>query len=418
MRQIIVIGGGAAGLFGAIACAQSNPDNVQVTVLEAGANPLAKVKVSGGGRCNVTHACFDPDELVTHYPRGYRALRGPFRQFQPQDTIAWFAQQGVTLKTEKDGRIFPVTDTSQTIIDCLLDAVTRHQIKLYTRSSVESVQPVPAVLDDASTATQSGFGVQLKSGQRMQCDRLLIATGGHPSGYRLVQSLGHTLEPPIPSLFTFNIADDDLTALAGVTIGTVRAQLDVPGAKPLQQQGPLLITHWGMSGPVILKLSAWGARLLHDCHYQAKLRVHWLATLTQDEVRQTLLTAKNTWCRKAIATACPVGLPRRFWRYIIRRSNITDHMRWADLSKPLLHQLVQTLTQDKYIISGKGVFKEEFVKCGGVRLKDVNLNTMASRRCPGLFFAGEILDIDGVTGGFNFQNAWTTGWLAGQALGH
>lgn len=406
-----MIGGGAAGLFGAIACAQSSPEHTNITVLEAGPYPLTKVKISGGGRCNVTHACFDPDELVRHYPRGHRVLKGPFRQFQPQDTIAWFAQQGVPLKTEADGRVFPTTNTSQTIIDCLLNTAAQHQVQLLTRSAVASVQRI-----NTADGAPNGFGLQLKSGQQMQCDRLLIATGGHPSGYRLAQALGHTVAPPVPSLFTFNITDADLRALAGVTINAVNLQLKVAEAKPLQQQGPLLITHWGISGPAILKLSAWGARLLHDCRYQAQLRVNWLPNLSQDAVRQILLTTKVDWCRKAIATTCPVGLPRRFWRYIVQRSHIAPEERWADLSKSLLHHLVQTLTQDEYLISGKGVFKEEFVQCGGVHLKEIDLNTMASRRCPGLFFAGEILDIDGVTGGFNFQNAWTTGWLAGQAL--
>lgn len=421
MKHMVVIGGGAAGIFGAIACAEANP-GIRVTLLEAGPYPLSKVKISGGGRCNVTHACFDPTELVTHYPRGHRALLGPFRQFQPQDTVAWFKQRGVQLKTEVDGRMFPTTDQSQTIIDCLLDTASRHRITLRTRTCVMAVQVTEVQTTEVQTtegakpSPSSRFEIQLKSGETILSDRILLATGSHPTGYRIAQSLGHKIESPVPSLFTFTIPDTELRALAGIAIDSVRARLILPNAKPLEQVGPLLITHWGMSGPAVLKLSAWGARVLHDCHYQATLRVTWLSHETQDSLRHRLLEAKQKWTRKAIASIAPVNVPRRFWRYLLTRSQLTHQLRWADLPKKGLNRLIQSLMQDEYIIKSKGEFKDEFVTCGGIRLKEVNFKTMESRCCPGLFLAGELLDIDGVTGGFNFQNAWTTGWIAGQAL--
>lgn len=414
-KHIVVIGGGAAGVFGAIACAEADlkvnrgeHSNFKVTILEAGLHPLSKVKISGGGRCNVTHSCFDPMELITHYPRGHRELRGLFYQFQPKDTVAWFEQRGVRLKTEEDGRIFPITDQSQTIINCLLDSVSRHPIILRTRAAVRSVMAKPE--------TVSGFEVQLKSGERILCDRVLLATGSHSSGYRIAQSLGHHLQSPVPSLFTFTLSNPELLALAGIAIDPVRVRLILPEAKALEQVGPLLITHWGMSGPAVLKLSAWGARELYNCRYQARLRVTWLPNDTQESLRQCLLRAKQEWAKKAIASISPVNVPRRFWRYLLSRSQLDTSLRWADLSKKGLSRLVQVLLQDEYRIQNKGVFKDEFVTCGGIPLKEVNFKTMESRCCPGLFLAGELLDIDGVTGGFNFQNAWTTGWVAGQSL--
>ena len=407
MRQVVVVGGGAAGIFGAIACAEADPD-VRVMVLEAGPHSLSKVKISGGGRCNVTHACFDPAELVTHYPRGHRALRGPFSQFQPRDTVDWFTRRGVSLKTEQDGRMFPTTDSSQTIIDCLLESAHRHRISIRTRTPVVSV--------DSDVASDAGFWVQLKSGEKIACDRLLLATGSHPTGYRIAASLGHTIDAPVPSLFTFTIPDPRLRELAGIAVDPVCARLMIEGKKPMEQSGPLLVTHWGMSGPAILKLSAWAARDLHDCRYNATLQVNWLPALNQQAIRDIVLEAKERWSRKAIATTTPVPMPRRFWRYVVIRAAVDPQLRWADFSKKALHRLGQTLTQDRYTIAGKGAFKDEFVTCGGIPLKEVNFRTMESRRCPNLFFAGEILDIDGVTGGFNFQNAWTTGWLAGQGL--
>jgi predicted Rossmann fold flavoprotein len=403
--KVIIVGGGAAGFFAAIACAETHP-HTEVTLLEAGREWLAKVRISGGGRCNVTHACFEPSQLVQHYPRGGKALRGAFTRFQPKDTVAWFTRRGVTLKTEADGRMFPITDDSATIVDCLAQAARKAGVTLYTGSPVVSVE-----------AKSSGFAVQLKSGQPLRCDRLLLATGSSPQGYQLAKSLGHTVEPPVPSLFTFTVADPALRELAGVAVEPAIARLAVPQGKPLEQTGPVLITHWGLSGPAVLKLSAWGARLLHEQHYRATLHVNWVPGLTVETVKQALMEAKTTQGRKAIATFSPVPVPRRLWLYLVQRAKIADETRWAELSKSAINQLTQDLTQCAFTISGKGVFKDEFVTCGGISLKEVDFKTMESRLSPGLFFAGEILDIDGVTGGFNFQSAWTTGWLAGQAMG-
>jgi predicted Rossmann fold flavoprotein len=403
--KIVVIGGGAAGFFGAIAAAEAHP-HAQVTLLEASAQVLAKVRVSGGGRCNVTHACFDPTALVQHYPRGGKALRGPLTRFQPQDTVAWFKARGVALKTEADGRMFPITDDSETIVECLVRSAQRAGVQIITGAAVTEVIPLAA-----------GFTVQLKGGENMGGDRILLTSGSNPLGYRLAASLGHQIVPPVPSLFTFKITDPRLVELAGVAVPLVRVKLLVEGQKPLEQEGPLLITHWGVSGPAVLKLSAWGARLLHDVRYQATIQVNWLPGLKAEELRDLLLKTKEEWVRKAIAKNCPVTLPQRLWQRLVESVGIDSELRWADLSKKALNLLLLELTQGQFKIQGKGMFKDEFVTCGGIPLTEVNFKTMESRCCSGLYFAGEILDVDGVTGGFNFQNAWTTGWIAGQAMG-
>jgi predicted Rossmann fold flavoprotein len=404
--QVGVVGGGAAGFFAAITCAEAFP-NARVTLLEASSEVLTKVRISGGGRCNVTHACFDPALLAQHYPRGGKALRGAFSRFQPGHTVDWFTQRQVDLKTEADGRMFPVTDDSATIADCLIHAARSMGVEIRTGAVVTGVNYEPEL----------GFSLQLKSGKDWHCDRLLLATGSHPQGFKLAASLGHRLQPPVPSLFTFNIHDARLQGLAGVSVNPVRLQLQVPGHKPLEQTGPLLVTHWGISGPAVLKLSAWGARLLHDARYQATLGINWLPTLKFDALRQQLLAVKSQLPQKAIANNCPVLLPQRLWQRLCAQVGISPQQRWAELSNKTLDHLLQELTRGAYTIEGKGAFKEEFVTCGGVDLDQVNFKTMESRCCPELYFAGEILDIDGVTGGFNFQSAWTTGWLAGQSMG-
>lgn len=401
-----MIGGGAAGFFGAIAAAEAHP-HARVTLLEASRRTLTKVRVSGGGRCNVTHACFDPALLVQYYPRGGKALRSAFSRFQPRDTVDWFAKRGVKLKTESDGRMFPVTDDSATVVDCLTQAAQQSGVEIYTGVSIVAV-----------TRSEAGFELELKSGERLQSDRLLLTTGSNPQGYQLAKALGHKIESPVPSLFTFNIPDPYLRELAGVSVEPVQAKLLLPDSKPLEQSGALLVTHWGLSGPAVLKLSAWGARALYEHQYQATLQVNWLPQHNPDQLRQELLKAKAEQPRRAIASNCPLPLPRRLWQYLTATVDIAPEDRWTDLSKKSLNQLIQELTQNRYPIRGKGVFKEEFVTCGGIRLKDVDFKTMESRCCPGLYFAGEILDIDGVTGGFNFQSAWTTAWIAGQAIGH
>ena len=405
-QRVIVIGGGAAGFFGAIACAQAHPQ-ADVQILESQKDVLTKVKISGGGRCNVTHSCFEPAQLMQNYPRGNRALRGAMTRFQPRDTVQWFKSHGVKLKTESDGRMFPVTNESQTIIDCLLATAKRHRVKVQTSVLVKTV---------THASESAEFEVNLKDGRRLKCDRLLLATGSHPSGYKIAKSLGHKLESPVPSLFTFQIPDSKLKALAGVSVQDVALALKV-GSTTLKQDGPLLITHWGVSGPAVLKLSAWGARDLHEAKYQSVLRVNWLPQENAEQLRNHLTQLKQSWSRRQIATHNPVSLPMRLWQYFVAIAPIKPEKRWADLSKKELNKLLQLLTQSQFPISGKGVFKDEFVTCGGIKLKEVNFKTMESRVCPGLYLAGELLDVDGVTGGFNFQNAWTTGWLAGQAIG-
>ena len=402
--QIVVIGGGAAGFFGAIACAEAHPQ-AQITLIEASRQPLAKVLISGGGRCNITHACFEPKVLVQNYPRGSKALLGAFTRFQPLDTIAWFAAHGVNVKTEADGRMFPITDRSETIAECLIKAAFDANIELCIGTPVTTV-----------SRKDTGFEILLKSGETQECHRLLLATGSSLAGYKIARELGHDIQTPVPSLFTFNIADSQLRELAGISVSSVNLRLPGTGKTPLQQTGPLLITHWGISGPAVLKLSAWGARILNQNRYQHKLLINWLPDLSQEEVRQKLLTVKAEWGQKAIALHRGVDLPHRLWQYIINRTHIPTEERWATISNKTLNQLVQEISQGEYLITGKGAFKEEFVTCGGVNLKEVNFKTMESKIVPGLHFAGEILDIDGVTGGFNFQSAWTTAYLAGQSM--
>ncbi|KAF3891333.1 MULTISPECIES: BaiN/RdsA family NAD(P)/FAD-dependent oxidoreductase [Nostocales] len=401
---IVVIGGGAAGFFGAIAAAQANP-KAQVTLLEASRHPLNKVLISGGGRCNVTHACFEPSGLVQNYPRGGKALLGAFTRFQAKDTVAWFANRGVPLKTEADGRMFPITDSSETIANCLMKTAKTAGVDLRTGEAVASIN-----------AVGDRFKIALKSGENLECDRLLLATGSNPVGYRLAKDLGHTVEPPVPSLFTFNIRDENFRELAGVSVESARLSLTVPDKPAIEQLGPILITHWGLSGPAVLKLSAWAARALHSNNYKATLHINWLPHLKADAVRQQILAVKDEWGKRAMSLHRGVDLPHRLWRYIISRIGIAPEMRWAELPSKKLNLLVQELTRGQFLIDGKGVFKEEFVTCGGVNLKEINFKTMESKLVPGLYFAGEILDIDGITGGFNFQSAWTTGYLAGQAI--
>ncbi|MBD1861433.1 MULTISPECIES: NAD(P)/FAD-dependent oxidoreductase [Trichocoleus] len=403
--KVLVIGGGAAGFFGAIACAEAHP-HAQVMLLEAGRQLLPKVRISGGGRCNVTHACFDPAVLTQYYPRGGKALRGAFTRFQPRDMIAWLDQHGVELKTEADGRMFPTTDDSETIVDCFIHAAKAAGVEIRTGVPVAEI-----------TRLDSGFEVALKSGQTLSCDRLLLTTGSSPQGYQLAKQLGHKVAPPVPSLFTFNVSDPRLHDLAGVSASSVRVRLRTSNDEQFEQSGPLLITHWGLSGPAVLKLSAWGARALHDSRYQGTLQINWLPQYKPEALREQLLAVKSQLPRKAIAPNCPVLLPRRLWERLIASAGITETTRWAELSNKALNQLLQELTQGSYTVKGKGAFKEEFVTCGGVSLKEVDFKTMESRCCPRLYLAGEILDIDGVTGGFNFQSAWTTAWLAGQAIG-
>ncbi len=406
--QVVIVGGGAAGFFAAINCAAIHLQT-QVSLLEAGRKPLAKVRISGGGRCNVTHHCFNPALLIQNYPRGGKALRGAFFRFQPQDTVAWFAKQGVALKTEADGRMFPITNSSETIVNCLTQAALKTGVKLLTNSGVKTIQRLP-----------KGFSLGLKDGRELNCDRLLLATGSNPAGYAWARELGHNIIPPVPSLFTFKIKDPRFQNLAGTSVAKTSVRLQFPGLSkelPPPQTGPLLVTHWGVSGPAILKLSAWGARILSDRNYHIGLIINWLPDFNQESLRQQLLVVKSQSPKRKVITNSPFDLPKRLWQRLVIAAGIADDKPWAELSKKALNKLVQELNAGEYKIHGKGTFKEEFVTCGGVDLKEIDFKTMGSKLCPELHFAGEILDIDGVTGGFNFQSAWTTGWLAGNALG-
>lgn len=403
-RNILVVGGGAAGFFGAIAAAEACPES-RVVILERGARFLDKVRISGGGRCNVTHACFEPREFATRYPRGSRALLAPFHQFSARDTVAWFEARGVRLKTEKDGRMFPTTDTSQTIVDCLQESARRAGVETRLQCAVETMIKRPDGL----------FEVSLAGGSRSVADRVLLATGGCRSAAlgALAASLGHTLEPPVPSLFTFHVACPWLQSLAGVSVDDV--ELHVAAAK-LKERGPLLVTHWGLSGPVVLRLSAWGARELHAINYRFTLRVNWIPSIHSESLQMEFQRRRSSQPAKRIVNYPVPPVPMRLWEQLVLAAGIPFETRWAGLSRAQSHALAAQLNQSMFEVTGKSLNKEEFVTCGGVKLGEVDLKTMESRVCPGLHFAGEILDVDGITGGFNFQAAWTTGYLAGRAM--
>jgi hypothetical protein len=402
--RVVVVGGGAAGFFGAIACAEKLGPTGEVTLYEATAHPLAKVRVSGGGRCNVTHACFEPRELVKRYPRGARELLGAFHRWQPRDTVAWFAERGVELKTEEDGRMFPTTDNSATIVECLMRAAEKAGVRLVTSRGVRTIESVAG-----------GFWLTLTDSANLRCERVLLATGGNRSsaGFVIAEKLGHTIEPLVPSLFTFHIDDARLIGLSGVSVEN--AATSVPGTK-LRESGPLLITHWGLSGPAILKLSAWGARELAGRNYEFPLVVNFAPPHTRDTLARELAAVREKNPRKQIATWSPLPMPQRLWERLVASAGIAPTTPWTSIGNTALGTLTTQLTGAEFKVVGKSLFKEEFVTCGGVRLSEVDFRTMESRKCPGLHFAGEMLDIDGVTGGFNFQSAWTTGWLAGCAM--
>ena len=404
-RRVAIVGGGAAGFFASLACAEAGTARA-ITILEKGPHFLAKVKISGGGRCNVTHACFNEREFATRYPRGEHTLIGPFKQFQASDTVAWFARHGVQLKTEADGRMFPVTDSSQTIIDCLVNAARTAGVTLRTNCGAEGV----------TKNADGSFSLALTNQETLTCDRLLLATGGcrTPALGQLAMSLGHTLEPPVPSLFTVQIAAPWLRELAGVSAEDV--EVAVPGTK-LRERGALLVTHWGLSGPVVLRLSAWGARILYEKDYRFSLLVNWLPQFNTETLAAELEARRRSQPAKRVVNSPVPPLSARLWEALVLASGVTRDTRWSALSNNARHKLIQQLLRSELAVTGKSLNKDEFVTCGGVRLSEVNFKTMESRICPGLFFAGEVLDIDGITGGFNFQSAWTTGWIAGRAMG-
>jgi predicted Rossmann fold flavoprotein len=399
MYDVIIIGGGAAGMFSALAAKTRRP-HAQILLLEKTATLLAKVKISGGGRCNVTHACFDPKTLTNHYPRGHQELLGPFHHFQPLNTIEWFESRGTFLKTEEDGRMFPTTDDSETIIHTLLNEAQSLELEIRLKQHITAI-----------SSQDGGFLIELKECS-YTCKNLILATGSNPQGWAWAKQLGHTIQSPVPSLFTFNIPSSPLKELSGIAVETVT--LSLPGFNHTQT-GPLLITHFGFSGPVTLKLSAWAARFLNEKQYRTPLLVNWLPDLSKEEVFTQLSLLKKSAAQKTLGSENPFKLPKNLWKTLLQKYPDQLSKNCADLSVKFFHTLAEDLHQTSYLIEGKTTHKEEFVTCGGIVLKEIHFKTMASKICPHLFFAGEILDVDGVTGGFNFQNAWTTGFLAGSS---
>jgi predicted Rossmann fold flavoprotein len=403
-RHLVVAGGGAAGFFAAIVCAEASP-GAKITVLEKSSQFLSKVRISGGGRCNVTHACFDGRELSGYYPRGGAALRGPFTVFQPRDTVEWFRARGVKLKTEADGRMFPASNSSETIVDCLVRNAQAAGVELRANSDLQAVE----------RDVNGGFSLGLANGEKLECERLMLATGGcrAAAAGRLALSMGHTIQPPVPSLFTFHIAAPWLRELAGISLDS--AEVSIPGFG-LRERGALLVTHAGLSGPAILRLSAWGARKLHGAGYEFALHVNWLPHLDAAALAAQLESRRAAQAARLVINAPVPPIPARLWESLVLAAGVSRATRWADLSRLARHQLIKVLLGTELQAAGKSLNQDEFVTCGGVRLSEVNFKTMESRLVPGLYFGGELLDIDGLTGGFNFQAAWTTGWIAGQAM--
>lgn len=399
--KVGIIGGGAAGFFAAISCKQHHP-NADVIILEKSTKTLAKVKISGGGRCNVTNATYSISELSKNYPRGEKQLKKAFSQFMTTDTVEWFESRGVELVTQDDKCIFPKAQDSQVIIDCLMNEVNKFGITIKIQTHIEAI-----------IAKENGYELSIRGQKPMVFNKIILASGGQPkmSGLQWLADLGHKIEPPVPSLFTFNMPKNPVTELMGVVVNP--ASVKIPGTK-LQDDGPLLITHWGMSGPAILKLSAWGARVLEEKNYQFKILVNWLNQKNEEAVRVLVQCAISELGGKMIKNTNPFEIPNRLWIFLLSKYDINEELRWSELGKKVKNKMVQLLYIDEYEVSGKTTFKEEFVTCGGVSLSDVNIRTMESKICPGIYFSGELLDIDGITGGFNFQAAWTTGFIAGK----
>ncbi|MGJ8676432.1 MAG: NAD(P)/FAD-dependent oxidoreductase [Akkermansiaceae bacterium] len=401
LHDLIVIGGGAAGFFSAITYAEYTGGSKSVLILEKSSQVLGKVKISGGGRCNVTHACFEPKPLTQHYPRGSKSLIGPFHRWGATETVDWFSHRGVELKTEADGRMFPITDSSQTVIDCLVSSAQKSGVITQTSTGVKSISHGDGV-----------FHLLTDQGTALTSRAIILATGGTrlAAGARLAQSLGHELIPNAPSLFAFNISDPRISQLPGVSVPN--AGISIQGIK-LEARGPLLITHHGLSGPGVLKLSAWGARELHDLDYQFSITINWLP---DHDVESRLIEIRQEWGKRLVKGRAPFDVfPKRLWEKLCLAAGVAENCIWSQLSKTCAQKLANELTAGSYQVSGKSINKDEFVTCGGVKLTDVNLKTMESKIQPKLYFAGEILNIDGITGGFNFQNAWTSGHIAGES---
>jgi predicted Rossmann fold flavoprotein len=402
-KTLSVIGGGAAGFFCAVNAARMNSD-LKVIIIEKTGKILSKVKVSGGGRCNVTHACFEIDEMARKYPRGENFVKRTFHQFFTKDTAEWFEERGVRLKAEQDGRMFPVTNSSQTIIDCLIKEADKYNVEILMHTQVERVEKL-----------NEGWKLQTTSGQQLTANYVCIACGGYPktSMFDWLKNLGHAIEEPVPSLFTFNLPGNSITKLMGVSVAD--AQVKIAGTK-LVERAPLLITHWGLSGPCILRLSAWGARELKEKNYEFSILINWIPAENETSSRERLLQVRTETGVQKIINKNSFGLPQRLWEYLIYRSGITENMRWADLPAKEQKKLISNLIGYECLVRGKTTFKEEFVTAGGIKLSEIDFNTMQSKIVPNIFFAGEIMDVDGITGGFNFQHAWTSGFIAAKAI--
>ncbi len=403
-KELVIIGGGAAGFFCAVNAAKINPQ-LKITIIEKTGKLLSKVKVSGGGRCNVTHACFDIIEMSKKYPRGANFVKKTFHQFFTTDTIEWFKQRSVLLKEEQDGRMFPVTDLSQTIVDCLLREVSNYGIEIMMNAEVKKI-----VLQEAK------FNIQFAGGKEKVADFVCIASGGYPKStmFTWLTELGHSIENPVPSLFTFNLPGHAITKLMGVSVENV--SIKISGTK-LEQNGPILITHWGLSGPAVLKLSAWGARELAEKNYHFKIAVNWLPAYNEQQLAKKFQSLRNAIAGQNIYSKNPFGLPKRLWEFILTNAGVNNERRWADLPSCEANKLVSVLCTGEFTINGKTTFKEEFVTAGGIKLNEIDHQTMMSKKISNLFFAGEVMDVDGITGGYNFQHAWTSGFIAGTTIG-
>ena len=402
-NRLIVVGGGAAGFFCAVNAARLSP-TLEVVIVEKTSKLLSKVRVSGGGRCNVTHACFSIAEMIKKYPRGASFLKKSFHHFFTTDTINWFKDRGVELKTESDGRMFPSSNSSQTIVDCLMQEANRYGVEIWMNKEVKAVNKV-----------NDGFELLFSNDTSQVANFLCIASGGYPKStqFEWLHQIGHTIESPVPSLFTFNMPGNPINALMGISVE--RAQVKIMGSK-LAEEGPLLITHWGMSGPAILKLSAWGARELAAKNWQFGIIVNWLPAYNEQTLKDKFQLIRFDIAAQKISNRNPFLLPQRLWEYLLQQSGVNENSRWADLPAKEQNKLIKNICAQEFSVNGKTTFKEEFVTSGGIALEEVEHASMQSKIAPGLFFAGEVLNIDGVTGGFNFQNAWTTGWIAAKAI--
>lgn len=408
VKNIAIIGGGAAGFFSAIRAgelAEELNQGVNIKIFEASSKYLKKVKISGGGRCNVTHNIFEVRPFCDNYPRGKKELLSPMQTFQAKDTVNWFKKNGVEIVAEEDGRMFPLTNKSDTIINCYLEKATKYRVELMPNHSLESLTKL----------TTGQLSLSFKNQNGCVADSVLIATGSSPGGYKLAESLGHKISERAPSLFSFKIKDSLITELPGLSFESA-VTLTLPNNKKFKQFGPVLITHWGLSGPAILKLSAWAAREMKRADYKATLTVNWMGKSSQSQLKESLYEIKEKESKSYLKNTYPKALPKRFWLSVLDKCRISHDKQWANLSKKELNLILQILTESTFQVLGQNRFKDEFVECGGVTLSEIDFKTMQSKICKGVFFAGEILDVDGITGGFNFQNAWTTGWLAASGM--